>query len=118
MEVYSNSKQSNYDNDEVTKTPKNLEEPVQAKGTFGNSEKNKTMLENVEKSAHIGKTLTKRKELENPKEPAHIKGTLSKPRKNIESIVIAIPKISVLIIPAKESNLASLYTPCVASKQT
>ena len=118
MEVYSNSEQSNYDNDEVTKTPKNLEEFVQAEGTLGNSEINKTMLENVEEPAHIGETLSKGKELENRKEPAHTKGTFSKLRKNIESVVIATPKASVLVIPAKDSDLASLYTSCITSKQT
>lgn len=98
-EVYSDSEQSNSDDDEAAKMPENLEEPAQAGGTLGNSEGKKTRLEN-------------------PEEPAHAGGTLSRSERNVESTALPASKASALVTPVEDSDFDSLCTPCIASKQT
>lgn len=110
--------QTNSNNDKAPKTLENLEELAQVGGTLGNSEDNKTMLENPEKPARTEGTLSKRKNLKNLEKPAYAGRSLSKPGKNIESVIVATPKASALVIPAKDSNFNSLYTSYIISKQT
>lgn len=111
IEIYSNLKQSNSNNNN-NKILKNSEKPAQIRKILGNLEEKKTRLKNPEKPIYARKTLNKEK-LENSKKSTYIGEILSRLGINITAIAKASAFITLT-----GSNFNNLCTSYIASKQT